>query len=347
MAVLSGLIFLLLEMCLEVSASYSVSGLYRGVPPGRAPRPTRPVLHEYLEHLCRQMFSSVSQSSWMFLFQLRSHQSTSYSVSGLYRGVWYQPVEHHALLGQSFMNISGISAVRCSVRCLSHHGCFSFNYDNINQLCQMNNAIGEQTCDNFQGMQYVSYYDATAEPRTCQLALQNSHVSDNGKCTSSNASFEKLGLEDGSISDESLSASSNYNGRRKSTAAGGRLNKLPPDDNTIGAWHAEVEDTNPWIQVDLGNPTYVTGVLIQGRNGGNAQWVTKYKVQFEPPSPAGLVDVNDQLGQTQIFNGNTDGDSIVERRFFKPVLAVKIRIVPVEWYGAIALRFELLASGCK
>ena len=97
--------------------------------------------------------------------------SASYSVSGLYRWVWYQPVEHHALyiLGQSFMNISGISAVRCSVRCLSHHGCFSFNYDNINQLCQMNNAIGEQTCDNFQGMQYVSYYDATAEPRTCQV----------------------------------------------------------------------------------------------------------------------------------------------------------------------------------
>ena len=97
--------------------------------------------------------------------------SASYSVSGLYRWVWYQPVEHHALyiLGQSFMNISGISAVRCSVRCLSHHGCFSFNYENTNQLCQMNNAIGEETCDNFQRMQYVSYYDATAEPRTCQV----------------------------------------------------------------------------------------------------------------------------------------------------------------------------------
>ena len=61
-----------------------------------------------------------------------------------------------------------------------------------------------------------------------------------------------------------------------------------------------VADTNQWIQVDLGNPTYVTGVLTQGRNGGNAQWVTKYKVQFEPPSPAGLVDVKDQLGQTQV-----------------------------------------------
>ena len=110
---------------------------------------------------------------------------------------------------------------------------------------------------------------------------------------------EKLGLEDGSIPDESLSASSNYNGLRMSTPAGGRLNKLPPDANTIGAWHPRVADTNQWIQVDLGNPSYVTGVLTQGRYE-HYQWVTKYKVQFEPPSPACLLDVKDQLGQTQV-----------------------------------------------
>ncbi|XP_071804834.1 lactadherin-like [Asterias amurensis] len=149
------------------------------------------------------------------------------------------------------------------------------------------------------------------------------------------------------IPDESLSASSNYKGRRKSTPAGGRLNKLPPDDNTIGArQQPRVFNTNQWIQVDLGNPTYVTWVLTQERTGGNAQWVTKYKVQFEPHSPACLFDVKDQLGQTQIFNGNTDRNNIVERHFFTPVLAVKIRIVPVEWNDVIALRFELLTCGC-
>ncbi|XP_071801174.1 retinoschisin-like [Asterias amurensis] len=284
---------------------------------------------------------AVLSSLIFLLLEMFLEVSASYSVSGLYRGVWYQPVEHHALLGQSFMNISGISAVRCSVRCLSHHGCFSFNYDHTNQVCQMNNASAEHDCDNFQGMLNVSYYDATAKP-TCQ----NGSVSDNAPVNTC-LGFEKLGLEDGSIPDERLSASSNYSGLRMSTPAGGRLNKLPPDNNTIGAWHAEVKDTNQWIQVDLGNPTYVTGVLTQGRYGNPyaPQWVTKYKVQFEPPSPACLVDVKDQLGQTQIFNGNTDEHSVVERRFFKPVLAVKIRIVPVEWKVSICLRFELL--GCK
>ncbi|XP_071801471.1 retinoschisin-like [Asterias amurensis] len=277
------------------------------------------------------------------LLEMFLEVSASYSVSGLYRGVWYQPIEHYALLGQSFMNISGISAVRCSVRCLSHHGCFSFNYDHANQVCQMNNASAEHVCDNFQGMPQFSYYDATAKPMTCQ----NNFVSGNGKYAHVEAcgDIEKLGLEDGSIPDESLSASSNWEDKDKSTAAGGRLNKKPPYTLIIGAWCPMRGDTNQWIQVDLGNPTYVTGVLTQGRNGGSAQWVTKYKVQFEPPSPACLVDVKEQLGQTQIFNGNTDRSNIVERRFFKPVLAVKIRIVPVEWYDFICLRFELL--GCK
>ncbi|XP_071801474.1 retinoschisin-like [Asterias amurensis] len=282
-----------------------------------------------------------------FLLEIFLEVSASYSVSGLYRGVWYQPVEHNALLGQSFMNISGISAVRCSVRCLSHHGCFSFNYDHINQVCQMNTASAEHVC-NFQGMLNVSYYDATAKPMTCKVV---SIISGNEKRApvKVSVSFEKLGLEDGSIPDESLSASSSWEPHGyhtdTSTPAGGRLNKIPPDANIIGAWHPKVADTNQWIQVDLGNPTYVTGVLTQGRHAINSQWVTKYKVQFEPPSPACLVDVNDQFGQTQIFNGNTDRDSIVERRFFKPVLAVKIRIVPVAWNVFIALRFELI--GCK
>ncbi len=111
-------------------------------------------------------------SIWFFLLlEMFLEVSASYSVSGLYRGVWYQPVEHHALLGQSFMTISGISAVRCSVRCLSYHGCFSFNYDHINQVCQMNNVTGDEICDNFQGMLSFSYYDATAKPLTCQVLI--------------------------------------------------------------------------------------------------------------------------------------------------------------------------------
>ncbi len=121
----------------------------------------------------------IATSLIFLLVEMFLEVSASYSVSGLYRGVWYQPVEHHTLLGQSFMNISGISVVRCSVRCLSHHGCFSFNYDLINQVCQMNNATGGQICENFLEMFSVSYYDATASTMTCQVCVQYIYLKNN------------------------------------------------------------------------------------------------------------------------------------------------------------------------
>ena len=51
-----------------------------------------------------------------------------------------------------------------------------------------------------------------------------------------------------------------------------------------------VSDTNQWIQVDLGSPTYVTGVLLQGRHDYSI-WTTKYEVRYKPSSQADLVDV--------------------------------------------------------
>ncbi|XP_033639096.1 retinoschisin-like [Asterias rubens] len=290
-------------------------------------------------------------SSVFLFFEMLLAVSASYSVSGLYGGVSYQPVEHHALRGQSFRDISGISAVLCSARCLSHHGCFSFNYDHINRVCQMNNVTRQQKCDHFQRMQSFTYYDATAKPRNCQ---NNTVSSDGESSTLSSTSVcclvGRLGVEDGSIPDESLSASSNWFpepgvGQQFSTPAGGRLNKIPTQEDIIGAWHPNVSDANQWIQVDLVNPTFVTGVLTQGRSD-HPQWVTKYKVQYQPPSQESFADVQDHLGHTEEFIGNTNKLEIVDRRFFEPVLANKLRIVPVEWNGNnIALRFELI--GCE
>ena len=118
----------------------------------------------------------------------------------------------------------------------------------------------------------------------------------------------RLGLEDGSIPDANINASSNFVAQGGytgiSTPADGRLNKIPQDDITIGAWEPSALDTNQWIQVDLGKPTYVYGVLMQGRQDHTNQWVTKYKVQYEPPSQASLVDVQNQLGETQVRNTN-------------------------------------------
>ncbi len=115
---------------------------------------------------------AIVKSSFFLVIEMFLEVSASYGT----RGAWYQPIEHYALLGQSFMNISGISAVRCSARCLSNSGCFTFNYDRINKVCQLNNKAGGQVCDYFQEMLSVSYYGAAANTMTCQVCVQIIHT---------------------------------------------------------------------------------------------------------------------------------------------------------------------------
>ncbi|XP_071801027.1 lactadherin-like [Asterias amurensis] len=278
------------------------------------------------------------------LLQILLCLSACYGVTDLYhRETSYQPVGHRALLGKSFMNISGISAIRCSARCLGHQRCSSFNYDSINGVCQMNNAT-KQVGDDLQEMQTFTYYESTA---THQYSAVSDCVNSTKLCLCNTG--VKLGVEHASIiPNANLNASSSLDGNpnrgNKSTPSRGRLNTISNKPGFIGAWYPIVADTNQWIQVDLVNTTYVTGVLTQGRSD-DAQWVTKYKVQYQAPFNEPLLEVKDQYGETMMFVGNVDRNGIVERRFFKPILAVKVRIVPLEWKGYIALRFELL--GCK
>ena len=66
-----------------------------------------------------------------------------------------------------------------------------------------------------------------------------------------------LGMQDGRISNQSITASSHYF-------------KYPPWEGRLNAgvaksWYAVAEDTKPWIQVDLGKVTWLKGVTTQGK----------------------------------------------------------------------------------
>ena len=85
-------------------------------------------------------------------------------------------------------------------------------------------------------------------------------------------------MEKRSISDEQISASSEYNANH--AAIQGRLH-FQAVTGKAGAWSSGVHDSNQWLQIDLGNMHLtVTGVATQGRNGYCCQWVTKYKLQY-------------------------------------------------------------------
>ena len=87
---------------------------------------------------------------------------------------------------------------------------------------------------------------------------------------------EYLGMENGSIPDESIKASSECinSNRNKGYARQARL-------NGISWWRAHGTIDKPWIQADIGYQTYVSGVVTQGDGnvgGDKPDWVSTLKV---------------------------------------------------------------------
>lgn len=89
---------------------------------------------------------------------------------------------------------------------------------------------------------------------------------------------EPLGMENGTMSDGQISASSEFSSN--DAAIHGRL-RYKPEHPKAGAWAADLPlDHNQWLQIDLrSRQTKVTRVATQGRFDYH-QWVTNYKLQY-------------------------------------------------------------------
>ena len=55
--------------------------------------------------------------------------------------------------------------------------------------------------------------------------------------------------------------------------------------NSIAAWCAAANDLNQYFQYDLGSVKQVSGIAIQGNQGGT-EWVKSFKVQYGQSSSA-------------------------------------------------------------
>ena len=89
-------------------------------------------------------------------------------------------------------------------------------------------------------------------------------------------------MESRAIIDAQISASSEHDAAHAASHA--RLNYQEIPNHAAGAWAANANDDNPWLQVDLGAryaKVIMTGAATQGMNSLNyPQWVTKYKLQY-------------------------------------------------------------------
>ncbi|PFX23757.1 Thioredoxin domain-containing protein 3-like [Stylophora pistillata] len=150
---------------------------------------------------------------------------------------------------------------------------------------------------------------------------------------------EPLGLENGLISSEAITSSSELDDKHSASRA--RLNSKP-EGELMGAWVPLESDENQWLQVDLGKVLEVTKVSTQGGGDGVSTYVTSFILLCsEDGETFQDYQENDAV---KVFEGNNDGDTVVSHWLVQPVKARYFRLQPKTWSEQIALRVELYGN---
>ncbi|XP_019391865.1 PREDICTED: coagulation factor VIII isoform X2 [Crocodylus porosus] len=149
-----------------------------------------------------------------------------------------------------------------------------------------------------------------------------------------------LGMEDKSISNQQISASS-YSDKIFSIwpPSQARLNL----QGRTNAWRPKVNSPNEWLQVDFKKIKKVTGIVTQG---SKAIFTNMFVKEFAVSSSQDGTHWSPVLqdGKEKIFKGNQDHISSVVNTLDPPLFAQYVRIHPRQWNNHIALRTEFL--GC-
>ncbi|XP_056273289.1 milk fat globule EGF and factor V/VIII domain containing b [Pseudoliparis swirei] len=160
-----------------------------------------------------------------------------------------------------------------------------------------------------------------------------------------NGCSEPLGMKSRLVSDRQITSSSTFRtwGIEAFTWQP-RYARLDKQGKT-NAWTAAANDQAQWLQVDLGSPKKITGVITQGaKDFGSVQFVTAFKVSHSDDGHTWTVVQDPTTGSDQIFPGNVDNNVHKQNLLEPPFYSRYVRILPWEWHERITLRMELL--GC-
>ncbi|XP_046567293.1 lactadherin-like isoform X1 [Haliotis rubra] len=163
-----------------------------------------------------------------------------------------------------------------------------------------------------------------------------------------------------------ITSSSSRKFRKKSSCQ-------PEDGNIFSkkAWCAKQQNDKQWIQLDVGPPTLVTGVITKGRGDTKrSHWVERFKVSYSndttvwyfykdadhldpksrwlwsPPSNTSTSHlIPDKYSEEGLlFGGNSDKNTDRTHFLNSPFVSRFVRFHPMEWHGKISMRVGLL--GC-
>ncbi|KAK3743984.1 hypothetical protein QZH41_010793 [Actinostola sp. cb2023] len=157
---------------------------------------------------------------------------------------------------------------------------------------------------------------------------------------------QPLGVQDGSIPNKHIIASSQYsNSRCPSYFA--RLHRQR-QSSLDSSWCARYKKVGEFVQVNLGSIKTVTKVATQGREVSASykaynQFVTMYALSYSNDQTTWTDYVGDD-SCIKRFIANTDTTSVVTNELPLPIKAQYIRVVVYSWNRHISMRLELY--GC-
>nr|XP_039265410.1 uncharacterized protein LOC120341046 [Styela clava] len=148
-----------------------------------------------------------------------------------------------------------------------------------------------------------------------------------------------LGIKFHDVQDYAMTASSDGKLHR---AYFGRLD-AQPNAHSYGSWCA-MDNAGPgWIQVDLGKPKFVAGIMTQGRPYSN-DWVTSFEVACGS-SQQQLTTIAEN-GINKVFLGNSDANTKISNMFPTSLSCRYVRIFPKTWNNKSCMRIELITGNC-
>ncbi|XP_043841524.1 lactadherin isoform X2 [Dromiciops gliroides] len=157
---------------------------------------------------------------------------------------------------------------------------------------------------------------------------------------------EPLGMKSEIIPDSKITASSTFKTFGMDAFSWHPYYARLDKQGKFNAWTAESKEDTEWLQIDLGTPKRVTGIITQGaRDFGHIQYVSAYKVAYSNDNKSWTIYKDKRTNTSKIFLGNSDNNSHQKNIFEIPFYSRFVRILPVAWHGRITLRVELL--GCE
>lgn len=109
--------------------------------------------------------------------------------------------------------------------------------------------------------------------------------------------------------------------------------------NTVlesGCWLCNNTDANPWIEFSFPKAVLWWGVKTQGSATKPEEHVTKYKIQF--------IAINEWNTLPDTFEGNKDGNTVVNLNFSHPVQSTAIRLCPIACNLNKSIRLDFIFS---